>query len=137
MKPPYTRAQIQAASPKRPAPASAYTRNHYLAFDALTAILTGDKPTLQHWVELANVANILEALRQQRVVVDPKGLIADCLQTLRIMRGRSALRLDAAGRENMILMLESYVCFCKEIPDRMLKSAVNYAFNAQQHQRNL
>jgi hypothetical protein len=137
MKPPYTRAQIQAASPKRPALIDGYTHNHYLAFDALTAILTGDKPTLQHWVELANIANLLEALRQQGNIKDPDGLIPGCMTALAAARQRSTIRLDGVGRNAMIQMLAAYVEVCKGVPDRMIKSAVNYAFNAQQHQRKI
>ena len=136
MSSPYTRAQVQAASPKRPAPLDSYTHNHYLAFDALTAILTGDKPTLQQWVELANIANILEALRQKGEIVDDQGLIPDCMQALSKARQRSTIRLDAAGRNAMIMMLDVYVDLCKHIPERTIRSAVNYAYNAQRHTKN-
>lgn len=137
MKPPYTRAQIQAASPKRPAHDGAYTHNHYFAFDALTAILTGDSPTLQNWSELASIANILEALRLQGEIVDDQGLIPDCLRALAQAHQRDTIRLDGAGRNAMILMLEEYVNLCKVIPERSIKSAVNFAFNAQQQTKNV
>ena len=132
-KSPYTRAQVQAASPKKPAPASSFVHNHYLAFDALTAILTGDKPTLQQWSELANIANILMALCMQNQISDPQGLIADAVEALRKARDRSTIRLDASGRNAVINMLEQYVDLCKNIPARSIKSAVNYAFNAKHH----
>lgn len=137
MRPPYTRAQILAASPKKPAPISAYTHNHYRAFDALTAILTGDKPTLQHWGELANIANIMMSLCMQNQISDPQGLIADAVEALRKARQRTPIRLDGSGRNAMIMLLDQYVDLCKNIPERTIKSAVNYAFNAQQHTRNV
>ena len=130
---PYTKAQVQAASPKKPAPASSFVHNHYLAFDALTAILTGDKPTLQQWSELANIANILMALCMQNVILDSDGLVADAAEALRKARQRSPIRLDGPGRNAVINMLEQYVDLCKNIPARSIKSAVNYAFNAKHH----
>jgi hypothetical protein len=136
MNPPYSRAQINASSPKRPALPDAYVHNHYRVFDALTAILTGDKPTLQSWAELASVANILEALRQQQHITDADGMIADATAALAKALKRPAIRLDAAGRYAMIDMLEAYVMCCKDLPERTIKSAVNYAFNAQQHCKN-
>lgn len=137
MKPPYTRAQINAASPKRPAVLDSYTHNHYLAFDALTAILTGDKPTMQHWVELANIANIMLALYMQNQITDPQGLIADAVEALRKARQRDTIRLDGPGRNAMIMLLDQYVDLCKNIPERTIKSATNFAFNAQQQTRKL
>jgi hypothetical protein len=137
MKPPYTRAQIQSASPKKPAPIGAYYHNHYHAFDALTAILTGDKPTMQHWTELANITNILMALCMQNVIIDADGLIADAVEALSKARQRSTIRLDGPGRNAMIMLLEQYVDVCKNIPARSIKSAINFAFNAQQQTRNL
>jgi hypothetical protein len=136
MKAPYTRAQLNASSPKHPAIAGAYTHNHYLVFDALTAILTGDNPTPQHWSELANACNILEALRQQRHITDYDGLVRDALDALARARQRTPIRLDGAGRNATICMLDAYVSCCKELPERTIKSAVNYAFNAQQHCKN-
>ena len=137
MKPPYTRAQIQAASPKKPAPIGAYTHNHYHAFDALTAILTGDKPTMQHWSELANITNIMMALCMQNQISDPQGLIADAVEALRKARDRPTIRFTGVDRYAVINMLEEYVDLCKNIPERTIKSATNFAFNAQQHTRNL
>jgi hypothetical protein len=136
VKPPYTRAQINAASPKHPAIPSAYTHNHYRVFDALTAILTGDKPTMQQWAELANACNLLEALRQQGHISDPDRLIEDAFNALVRTRGRAPLRLDGEGRNAVIIMLDSYVKCHIELPERTLKSAANYAFNAQQHCKN-
>jgi hypothetical protein len=136
LKPPYTRAQLNAASPKRPAIADAYTHNHYHVFDALTAILTGDNPTHQHWVELANAANILEALKQQEHIEDKDGLVRDAMDALARARTRSPIRLDGAGRNSVITMLDSYIKCCRELPERTIKSAVNYAFNAQQYCKN-
>ena len=130
-KSPYTRAQVQAASPKKPAPASSFVHNHYLAFDALTAILTGDKPTLAHWAELANIANILMALCMQNVILDSDGLVADAAEALRKARDRPTIRLDASGRNAVINMLDQYVDLCKNIPARSIKAAVNFAFNIQ------
>jgi hypothetical protein len=136
MRPPYTRAQLNAASPKHPAITDAYTHNHYRVFDALTAILTGDNPTLQHWGELANACNILEALRQQGRITDCDGLVRDALDALTRARQRTPIRLDGAGRNATLDMLEAYVSCCRELPDRTIKSAANYAFNAQQHCKN-
>jgi hypothetical protein len=136
VKPPYTRAQINAASPKHPAILSAYTHNHYHVFDALTAILTGDNPTLQQWSELANACNVLESLRQQWNILDPDGLVRDAIDALTRARQRTPIRLDGAGRNAAILMLDAYVQCCRELPERTVKSAVNYAFNAQQHCKN-
>jgi hypothetical protein len=136
MKPPYTRAQLNAASPRRPAITDAYTHNHYRVFDALTALLTGDKPTVHHWVELASACNILEALRQQGHLTDYDGLVSDALDALTRARQRTPIRLDGAGRNATLDMLEAYVLCCKELPDRAIKSAANYAFNAQQHCKN-
>jgi hypothetical protein len=137
LKPPYTRAQIQAASPKKPAPISAYSHNHYRAFDALTAILTGDKPTMQHWGELANIANIMVSLCMQNQISDPQGLIHDAVIALGKARQRETIRLDGPGRNALIMLLDQYVDLCKNIPERTIKSAVNYAFNCQQQTRNL
>jgi hypothetical protein len=136
VKPPYTKAQVQTASPKRPAPASAFVPNHYRVFDALTAILTGDKPTILSWVELANACNVLESLRQQGNILDPDGLVRDAIDALTRARQRTPIRLDGAGRNAAILMLDAYVQCCRELPERTVKSAVNYAFNAQQHCKN-
>jgi polyribonucleotide nucleotidyltransferase len=136
MKPPYTRAQVNAASPKRDAVEGAYTHNHYHVFDSLTAVLTEDKPTLQHWCELASACNVLEALRQQGHIMDSDGLVADAFDALKKARQRDTIRLDGAGRNAVILMLESYVVCCKELPERVIKSAVNFAHNAQQHTKN-
>ncbi len=137
MKPPYTRAQIQAASPKRPAHEGAYLHNHYLAFDALTAILTGDKPTQAHWAELANIANVMMSLCMQNQISDPQGSIHDAVEALRKARDRPTIRFTGVDRYAVINMLEEYVYLCKNIPDRTIKSAVNYAFNCQQQTRNL
>jgi hypothetical protein len=115
---------------------SAYTRNHYYVFDAMTAILTGDKPTLQQWAELASACNILEALRQQGHLTDYDGLVRDALDALTRARQRTPIRFDGAGRNAAILMLDAYVSCCRELPDRTIKSAANYAFNAQQHCKN-
>jgi hypothetical protein len=136
MSPPYTRAQLNAASPKHPAITDAYTHNHYRVFDALTALLTGDKPTVHHWAELASACNILEALKQQEHIEDKYGLIRDAMDALARARTRSPIRLDGAGRNSVITMLDSYVKCCKELPERTIKSAANYAFNAQQHCKN-
>jgi hypothetical protein len=136
MSPPYTRAQINASSPKRAANITAYTHNHYHVFDSLTAILTGDNPTQKHWVELANAANILEALRQQGHITDCDGLVRDALDALTRARQRTPIRLDGAGRNATLDMLEAYVSCCKELPERTIKSAANYAFNAQQYCKN-
>lgn len=137
MRPPYTRSQIQASSPKKPAPTGSYTHSHYHAFDALTAILTGDKPTMQHWSELANIANILMSLSMQGVILDTDGLIADAVEALRKARQRSPIRLDGPGRNALIMLLDQYVDLCKNIPARTIKSAVNFAFNAQQQTKNV
>jgi hypothetical protein len=136
MSPPYTRAQINASSPKRAADINRYTHNHYHVFDSLTAILTGDNPTHQHWAELANAVNILEALKQQEHIEDKDGLIRDAMDALARARTRLPIRLDGAGRNSVITMLDSYVKCCKELPERTIKSAVNYAHNAQQHCKN-
>lgn len=133
MKPPYTRAQVLAASPKRPAHGGAYTHNHYLAFDALTAILTGDKPTLQHWSELANIANVMMSLCMQNQISDPQGLVAEAVEALSKARNRPTIRFTGVGRYAVINMLEEYVYCCKNISARAIKSAVNYAANAQNH----
>jgi hypothetical protein len=136
VKPPYTRAQINASSPKRAANITAYTHNHYRVFDSLTAILTGDNPTEKHWVELASATNILEALKQQEHIEDKDGLVRDAMDALARARTRSPIRLDGAGRNSVIIMLDSYVKCCKELPERTIKSAVNYAHNAQQYCKN-
>jgi hypothetical protein len=88
---------------------------------------------MQHWAELANVANILEALRQQGRIADEDGMVADAITALGKARNRPAIRFDAAGRYAMIDMLSAYVECCKELPERVIKSAVNYAFNAKQN----
>jgi hypothetical protein len=134
---PYTRAQVLAASPKKPAPASSFVHNHYHAFDALTAILTGDKPTMQHWGELANIANIMMSLCMQNVIIDSDGLIADAVEALRKAHDRPTIRFTGVDRYAVINMLEEYVYCCANIPARTIKSAVNYAFNCQQQTRNL
>jgi hypothetical protein len=136
MSPPYTRAQISASSPKRAANTMAYTHNHYRVFDSLTAILTGDNPTEKHWVELANAANILEALKQQKHIEDTDGLICDAMDALARARERTPIRLDGAGRNAVITMITAYVMCCKELPERTIKSAANFAFNAQQYCKN-
>jgi hypothetical protein len=133
MTPPYTRAQINASSPKRPALASSYVHNHYWIFDAMTAILTGDKPTQQHWCELANACNVLEALRQQRHISDADELIPEAMQALLRARFRVPIRFDGTGREAVLTMIDNYLTCCRELPERTIKSAVNYAYNAQQH----
>ena len=132
MKPPYTKAQVKASSPKKPAPLDSFVHNHYFAFDALTAILTGDRPTLAQWAELANIANILMALCMQGVILDSDGLISDSAEALRKARQRSPIRLDGPGRNAVINMLDQYVDLCKNIPARSIKAAVNFAFNAKQ-----
>lgn len=133
--PPYTRAQINASSPRRPALTSSYVHNHYRIFDAMTAILTGDKPTQQHWCELANACNVLEALRQQRKLTDPEQLIVDAFEALLKARERTPIRFDGVGREAVLTMIDNYLTCCRELPERTIKSAVNYAYNAQQHRK--
>jgi hypothetical protein len=109
--------------------------NHYRIFDAMTAILTGDKPTQQHWCELANACNVLEALRQQRKLTDPEQLIVDAFEALLKARERTPIRFDGVGREAVLTMIDNYLTCCRELPERTIKSAVNYAYNAQQHRK--
>lgn len=77
-----------------------------------------------HWAEIADAANLIEALLDLRHIDDPEGLHRDTHQAMveagqRVMCGKvGQLRLDAKGAAAMLEFVDGYESILRELPAR-------------------
>jgi hypothetical protein len=119
---------------------SAYELLLFRINDALTALRLDPNPTAQQWVEIASAVNTMHALHLQGKILDPDNLINDALTAMREAQTRAEngkpYRLNATGLQAIIGLLQDYTEACAQLPERTLKSAINFAYNARTTLRN-
>jgi len=76
---PYTRAHINACSPKRPMHPDTYLKSMFEIDSALQSIRTGAEPKLNDWIALASMVNIMDSLKQQGHILDDNNLVKDAV----------------------------------------------------------
>lgn len=132
---PYTAAHLKACSPKRPMHPSIYLKSLFEIDAALQSIRAGDEPKFSHWVNLASMVNIMDALRQRKSITDDGGLITDAVNAMAESRIRAdqgkAIRLDGKGLQAVNALMLDYTTCCEQLSERTIKSAINYAFERQ------
>lgn len=101
--------------------------------NALTEMRVGNNPGEQDWCEIASMVNTLHALRLQGKIEDPDELIADALAAMRAAQGK--YRFTGKGLQTIILLLQDYTATCEQLPERTMKSAINFAFDQQLKER--
>lgn len=132
---PYTRAHINACSPKRPMHPGTYLKSLFEIDAALQSIRIGAEPKLNHWVALAAMVNIMDSLQQQGKICDDDHLITDAVNALTEASTRAgqgkAIRLDGKGIQAIAALMQDYTACCQQLPERAIKSAINHAFELQ------
>jgi hypothetical protein len=132
---PYTRAHINACSPKRPMHPDTYLKSMFEINAALQSIRVGTEPKLNDWVALAAMVNIMDVLSQQGHILDDNNLIKDAVNALADASTRAgqgkAIRLDAKGLQSVAALMLDYTTCCEQLPERTIKSAINRAFEIQ------
>ena len=132
---PYTRAHINACSPKRPMHPDTYLGSIFQIDAALQNIRTGAGPKLNDWIALADMVGIMDALKKQRKIYDDDNLITDAVHALAKSSTRAgqgkAIRLDGKGILAVAALMQDYTSCCEQLPERTIKSAINHAFEIQ------
>jgi hypothetical protein len=99
------------------------------AYNALAEMKAGNQPTEHHWGELASAVNTLHALRIRGHILDPENNIDEALAAMRQADGR--FRFTGKGLQTIITLLQDYVLCYENLPERTIKSAINFAFDQQ------
>ena len=116
----YGPADVLAASPTSPMPAT--TRTHHLSvmWQGLAALETAPRPSNEDWRVCSDALNVLETMVTEGLCRDDRGLITDGIEALALAFKRSLfggpIRLSGQGIQTVRALLEDYAEVLEHIP---------------------
>ena len=127
----YSMMDALMASPTEPLPIEKRMFQLEAMWKAMDNLEKADKPTVRDWELVSDAVNMMEALRDLKVVEDPDQAIEDAVQAMgkagmRSLDGKN-IRLDGPAISLMRGILEDYCDALEGLPARTVISAHRYA----------